>query len=63
MDAKLKEKFLQNWTRYFPGAELPIGFYYANVAEPKCMAKPPQGHRCIIADLASPEWKNPLFRC
>ena len=52
MDAKLKEQFLQNWTRYFAGAELPIGFYYTNTGEPKCMARPPRGHRCIIGDLA-----------
>jgi hypothetical protein len=52
MDAEFKEKFLQNWIRYFPGAELPIGFYYSAAAEPKCMAKPPRGHRCVIGDLA-----------
>jgi hypothetical protein len=52
MDAEFKKKFLQNWTRYFPGAELPIGFYYSNAAESKFMAKSPQGHRCIIGDLA-----------
>ena len=29
MDSEFKERFLQNWTTYFPGAELPIGFYYS----------------------------------
>jgi len=52
MDAEFKERFLQNWARYFPGAELPIGFYYSNSAESKLMAKPPKGHRCIIGDIA-----------
>ena len=52
MDAEFKERFLQNWTRYFPGADLPIGFYYSYSAEPKFMAKPPKGHRCIIGDIA-----------
>jgi hypothetical protein len=52
MEAEFKERFIQNWTRYFPGAELPIGFYYSNTAEPKFMAKPPKGHRCIVGDLA-----------
>ena len=52
MDAEFKERFLQSWAKYFPGAELPIGFYYSNTAEPKFMAKPPKGHRCIIGDLA-----------
>lgn len=52
MDTEFKESFLQNWSRYFPGAELPIGFYYSNAAEPKFIAKPPKGHRCIIGDIA-----------
>jgi hypothetical protein len=52
MDAEFKDRFLQNWARYFPGAELPIGFYYSRSAEPKLMATPPKGHRCIIGDLA-----------
>jgi hypothetical protein len=52
MDAEFKERFLQNWARYSPGAELPIGFYYSNSAVQKCMAKPPQGHRCVIGDIA-----------
>jgi hypothetical protein len=52
MDTEFKERFLQVWNRYFPGAELPIGFYYADAAEPKVMAKPPKVHRCVIGDLA-----------
>lgn len=53
MDTEFKEKFLQYWDRYFPGADLPIGFYYSDSADPKLMAKQPKGHRCIIADLAN----------
>jgi len=52
MDAEFKERFLRNWSRYFPGAELPIGFYYSDSAEPTAMAKPPKGHRCVIGDIA-----------
>jgi uncharacterized protein (DUF169 family) len=52
MDSEFKERFLQNWTTYFPGAELPIGFYYSNSAESKFMAKQPKGHHCMIGDLA-----------
>jgi len=51
MDTEFKDRFLQNWARYFPGAELPIGFYYSNSAEPIFMARPPKGHRCIVGDL------------
>jgi len=51
MEAEFKERFLQGWNKYFPGAELPIGFYYTDVVEPQFMAKPAKGHRCIIGDL------------
>jgi len=53
MEKKFKNEFEQKWNKYFPGAELPIGFYYTNVKEEKSMLKPPKGHRCIIGDLAS----------
>ena len=46
-------EFDQKWNKYFPGAFLPIGFYYTDLKEKKGMLKPPKGHRCIIADLAS----------
>lgn len=52
MEAEFQKKFMQSWSRYFPGAELPIGFYYTDSAETKFMAKPPKRHRCIIGDLA-----------
>jgi hypothetical protein len=52
MDQELKERFLQHWNRYFPGAELPIGFYYSHTAEPKALAAIPKEHRCIVGDLA-----------
>jgi len=52
MDAELKARFLEHWDRYFPGAELPIGFYYSNSAETKPVAKSIEGHRCVMGDLA-----------
>jgi len=51
MDTEFKERFLKDWNRYFPGAALPVGFYYSHSADPKCMPKPPKGHRCMIGDL------------
>ena len=60
MDAEFKERFLQNWNEFFPGAELPIGFYYSNTAETKFMAKSPKGHRCIIGDLVKVRNGEPL---
>ena len=53
MEKKFKNEFKQKWNKYFPGADLPVGFYYTNVKEDKSMLKPPKGHRCIIGDLAS----------
>jgi hypothetical protein len=29
----LKQKFLERWEKYFPGADLPIAFYYTDVEE------------------------------
>jgi len=60
MDAEFKERFLQSWSGYFPGAELPVGFYYTNSAETKFMAKPPKGHRCIIGDIAKVQKGKPV---
>ncbi|MBN2688248.1 MAG: DUF169 domain-containing protein, partial [Deltaproteobacteria bacterium] len=52
MDKALRDSFTKKWNKYFPGADLPIGFYYTDVKEDKWMAKPAKGHRCIIGDLA-----------
>lgn len=52
METAFKEKFIHHWNKYFPGAELPIGFYYSDSIDPKFLAIPPKGHRCLIGDLA-----------
>jgi hypothetical protein len=52
MDGALQERFLQEWNNFFPGAELPIGFYYSSSADQKFIANPPKGHRCIMGDIA-----------
>ncbi len=52
MDMALKDGFIERWGKHFPGAELPIAFYYAeDGGEPEPMAAP-GGWRCFIADLA-----------
>lgn len=53
MEKSFQNEFAKKWNSYFPGADLPIGFYYTDTPEEKSMLKPPKGHRCIIADLAS----------
>jgi len=51
MDVKRKEEFMRLWDKYFPGAELPIAFYYTDETPAADLVKPPAGHRCIFADL------------
>jgi uncharacterized protein (DUF169 family) len=48
----LKAKFERLWGKYFPGADLPICFYYAAEPGDAESVKAPAGHRCFIADLA-----------
>jgi hypothetical protein len=51
MELQLRDRFAERWDRYFPGAELPIGFYYTDEAGRAEMAGP--GERpCIICQLA-----------
>jgi len=52
MDMELKEKFLAGWGKYFMGAELPVAFYYTDVAPGAGYVAPPAGHQCIIGVLA-----------
>lgn len=52
MDSNRKAEFLRLWEEYFPGAELPITFQYAEEPGTAERARPAAGHRCIFADLA-----------
>jgi hypothetical protein len=57
MDLELKARFLAAWAKYFPGADLPIIFYYTDDAEraelqPKPAASSHGLPRCVIGQLA-----------
>jgi uncharacterized protein (DUF169 family) len=52
MDLDLKQRFLERWEAHFPGAELPIVFYYSNEVE-RAAAAEPKGRSCLICELAS----------
>ena len=52
MDMQLKEKFLAGWRKYFPGAELPICFYYTDKEPGADYVPQPPGHQCMIGVLA-----------
>jgi uncharacterized protein (DUF169 family) len=52
VDTEFKQRFIDRWHEHFPGADLPIAFYYTDregQAEP---APPVKGRRCVICDLA-----------
>ncbi len=52
MDMNLKEQFLERWGKYFPGAELPIAYYYTDQKSRGEKVPSPKGHRCFICELA-----------
>jgi len=52
MDMKFKQEFIELWERYFPSADLPIGFYYTDEEGQGELVQPPKGHQCIICQLA-----------
>lgn len=52
MDVELRDRFIRLWNAYFPGAELPIVFYYTGKPESVDRAEAPDGHRCLMAQLA-----------
>lgn len=51
MDMQLKQQFTERWSSYFPGAELPVVFYYTDEPE-KVERAVPRGRQCLICDLA-----------
>lgn len=51
MDMHLKDEFIRQWSKYFPGAELPITFYYASNERGASSVPPPGEWRCVIDEL------------
>lgn len=55
MDTQLKERFVRLWEKYFPGASLPVVFFYSDHEGGANIVKGPKSleeHRCVIADIA-----------
>lgn len=52
MQAEFKDKFFKRWQKYFPGAELPLAFFYTNDGEAAPRHPKPRDWRCVICDLA-----------
>ncbi len=53
MDMRLKEAFLERWKKYFPGAELPLIFFYTDDETCAERADVPEGHRCFLGQLGA----------
>jgi len=53
MDVKFKEFFLDRWQKYFPGAELPITFYYTDEPDPNCGQDIRDEQHCFIGKLGA----------
>ncbi len=60
MDMKRKDTFTELWAEYFPGAELPITFYYTDDASRAEAAPPAEARRCFIISVASVRKGNSL---
>jgi hypothetical protein len=52
MDMQLKDRFSERWKKYFPGAELPLAFWFSDSAEGTEKLTLPREHRCFLGDLA-----------
>ena len=52
MDAKLKDKFIENWGRYFPGIDLPFALFYSDDEKYWDDLRPQEGFGCMIAHFA-----------
>lgn len=53
MDIGLKDKFLAEWGKYFPGAELPVAFWYTDEEPGGEYVAPPPGFEYFLT------WRNP----
>jgi len=60
MNTQLQARFVANWDKYFPGADLPLAFFYTDDPGNSEIAPPSQTHRCMICDLAKARRGTPL---
>lgn len=60
MTAELKKTFAKSWGRYFPGADLPITFYYTDKEPGIKRVSASRANRCLIANLVRVRRGTPL---
>jgi hypothetical protein len=51
MDSGLRDRFIDRWQTYFPGAGLPIAYFYTDQARNDDRADTQLEHRCLIGNL------------
>jgi hypothetical protein len=51
MKPGFKQQFIDRWEKYFPGAALPIAFYYADTPGNEEVSRIKEGQQCFIGDL------------
>ncbi len=53
MDLDVRQRFIDHWNTYFPGADLPIAFTYTNEKDAVPAPSPSERSHCFICDLAA----------
>jgi hypothetical protein len=61
MDMELKQKFIDSWSKYFTGAELPLAFYYTGEQPAAGSADRAEGARCVMMELNKARLGKPLY--
>ncbi len=51
MDTQFSKHFIREWTKYFPGVELPIAYYYTDQPAPNDINTSQTVERCLIGNL------------
>jgi hypothetical protein len=60
LDPGIKSDFAKKWKKYFPGAELPLVFFYTDRI-PEEPVHVPEGWHCLICDLLVARQGDPLY--
>jgi hypothetical protein len=60
MKPGFKQHFIERWQKYFPGADLPIAFYYTDAPGPEGIFRIKEGQHCFVEDLLSVRQGKPV---
>ena len=51
MNSQFKQEFQHKWERYFPGAELPVAYFYTDEVSLEALADSQDEQHCVIASF------------